>query len=131
MRWLEVLYRRGLIEKCGRGTQEIVDICLKAGLPEPRYEKIGGAVGVIFYPATPISLSEIQEELTERQKTMYETITVLGKTTFRDIREKVESQVTDRALRYDLNLLKKLGLIETTGPGRGAVWMVRDKKVDE
>ena len=46
----EVFYRRGLVERWGRGTQKIVELCLRAGHPEPEFLEVAGAVGVRFLP---------------------------------------------------------------------------------
>jgi ATP-dependent DNA helicase RecG len=40
----EVFYRRGLVERWGRGTQKIVELCLRAGHPEPEFLEVAGAV---------------------------------------------------------------------------------------
>lgn len=48
----DVFFRRGLIEQWGRGTQKIVELCKRAGHPEPEFEEIAGSVVVTFRPAT-------------------------------------------------------------------------------
>ena len=44
----EVFFRRGLIERWGRGTQVIVEECERAGCSEPSYRVSGGCFVVIF-----------------------------------------------------------------------------------
>ncbi|WP_233547786.1 ATP-binding protein [Parabacteroides sp. AF17-28] len=34
----DVFYKAGFIESWGRGTQRIIDTCIKEGLPAPVYE---------------------------------------------------------------------------------------------
>ena len=46
----EVFYRRGLIEQWGRGTNRIVALCAKAGLPKPVFGQQAGSVFVRFRP---------------------------------------------------------------------------------
>lgn len=46
----EVFYRRGLIEQWGRGTNKIVALCTKAGLPKPVFGQQAGSVFVRFRP---------------------------------------------------------------------------------
>ena len=46
----DVFYRRGLIEQWGRGTQKIVELCVKAGHPEPEFGQQAGSVFVRFRP---------------------------------------------------------------------------------
>ena len=45
----DVFYRRGLIEQWGRGTQKIVELCVRAGHPEPEFGEQAGSVFVRFW----------------------------------------------------------------------------------
>ena len=45
-----VFYIRGLIEKWGRGTQKIIELCTQLGHPEPEFMEQGGAFAVRFLP---------------------------------------------------------------------------------
>jgi predicted HTH transcriptional regulator len=50
----DVFFRRGLIERWGRGTQVIVEECERAGCTEPSYRVSGGCFVVTFpLRATP------------------------------------------------------------------------------
>ena len=42
----QVFYLRGMIERWGRGTQKIVELCVKAGHPEPEFGEQAGSVWV-------------------------------------------------------------------------------------
>ena len=44
----DVFHRAGLIEKWGRGTNRVAEMCRAAGIPSPTYEEIGGAALVTF-----------------------------------------------------------------------------------
>jgi ATP-dependent DNA helicase RecG len=44
----DVFHRAGLIEKWGRGTNRVSEMCRAAGIPSPKYEEIGGSVVVTF-----------------------------------------------------------------------------------
>ena len=44
----EVFNRAGLIEKWGRGTNRVIDMCRKAGVAEPMFEEVTGAAVVTF-----------------------------------------------------------------------------------
>jgi len=44
----DVFHRAGLIEKWGRGTNRVAEMCRAAGIPSPKYEEIGGSVVVTF-----------------------------------------------------------------------------------
>lgn len=44
----EVFYRTGLIEKWGRGTNRVAEMCTAAGIAPPEFEEITGAAVVTF-----------------------------------------------------------------------------------
>lgn len=44
----DVFHRTGLIEKWGRGTNRVVDMCRDAGIAQPKFEEITGAAVVTF-----------------------------------------------------------------------------------
>ncbi len=50
----DVFFRRGLIERWGRGTQVIVEECQRAGCSEPSYRVSGGCF-VVTFPLRPES----------------------------------------------------------------------------
>ncbi len=59
----DVFFRRGLIERWGRGTQVIVEECQRAGCPEPNYSLKGGCFVVTFpVGAEPESRPESEPE---------------------------------------------------------------------
>lgn len=53
----DVFFRRGLIERWGRGTQVIVEECERAGCTEPGYRVSGGCF-VVTFPLKPESRPE-------------------------------------------------------------------------
>ncbi|MBH0176401.1 MAG: transcriptional regulator [Nitrospira sp.] len=44
----DIFHRTGLIEKWGRGTDRVVDMCREGGIPAPIFEEITGAAVVTF-----------------------------------------------------------------------------------
>jgi ATP-dependent DNA helicase RecG len=64
----EVFYRRGLVERWGRGTQRLVELCVRAGHPEPEFLEQGGAVCVRFLPSAYIAPHRVAHDLTPRQR---------------------------------------------------------------
>jgi ATP-dependent DNA helicase RecG len=44
----EIFYRTGLIEKWGRGTNRVAEMCTAAGIAPPEFEEITGAAVVTF-----------------------------------------------------------------------------------
>lgn len=44
----DAFYRAGLIERWGRGTNRVIEMCLKAGIRPPTFRQIGDAAVVAF-----------------------------------------------------------------------------------
>lgn len=118
----EVLYRRGLVERWGRGTQKIVQLCVEAGHPEPEFVEEGGAVGVRFLPSGYVAPLRISHDLTERQREILQAVAEEGSLPLREIRARLTDTIADRTLQDDLAHLRNLGLIESIGRGRGAFY---------
>lgn len=120
----EVFYRRGLVERWGRGTQKIVELCLRAGHPEPEFLEVAGAVGVRFLPCGYVAPHRVGHDLTDRQRRILQALAGGGTRAFANIRAQVDPALAERTLRDDLLHLKRLGLISSQGHGRGATWFL-------
>lgn len=121
----EVFYRRGLIERWGRGTQKIVELCLAAGQPEPEFEEQVGCVVVRFRPSCYVPPLRVSHDLSERQR---EILNILGdrkKWKVQDILSKLAAPPAMRTLQDDLSLLRQFGLVESSGRGPGARWSLK------
>lgn len=120
----ETFYRRGLVERWGRGTQKIIELCVRAGQPEPEFLEQGGAVGVRFLPSGYVPPLRVGHRLTDRQREILRLLADTRTLAFREIRSHWEAPPPDRTLREDLLHLKRLGLLTSVGHGRGAVWLL-------
>lgn len=128
----DVLYRRGLVERWGRGTQKIIELCLEAGHPRPEFIEQAGAVGVRFIPSGYVPPLRIAYDLTDRQREILDIISSTDEIPFRRIRDRLSESPADRTIRDDLAFLKGAGLIGSRGFGRGAVWyLVRNEAGNE
>jgi ATP-dependent DNA helicase RecG len=121
----EVFYRRGLIERWGRGTQKIVELCRAAGQPEPEFEERAGEVVVRFLPSAYSPPHRVGHDLTDRQRRILHTLHDGRRRPLRVIKEAVAGNVPASTLRDDLILLRSLGLVESTGRGVGATWRLK------
>ena len=121
----EVFFRRGLVERWGRGTQKIIELCMLAGHPAPQFLEQAGAVGVRFLPSGYIAPLRVAHNLTNRQRLVLQVLSASARVTFGEIKKQVNPAIADRTLRDDLFHLKRLHLIESTGRGRGAVWILQ------
>ncbi|MBI4454932.1 MAG: putative DNA binding domain-containing protein [Acidobacteria bacterium] len=120
----EVFYRRGLVERWGRGTQKIVELCVKAGHPEPEYVEQSESFGVRFLPSGYIAPHRIAHDLTPRQREILQILAGQESAPLRRIMEKLSSPPAAATVRDDLYHLKRLKLVDSKGHGRGAVWFL-------
>lgn len=116
-----VFYRRGFIEQWGRGTQKIIELCLKAGLPEPEFFEQAGSVVVKFLLSEHVAPAKISYELSSRQRQILDLL-VAKDSSFIEIKMNIKDPPADRTLRDDLQNLKRLGLISSKGRGRNSLW---------
>jgi ATP-dependent DNA helicase RecG len=118
-----VFFRRGVIEAWGRGTIKMAELAQQAGLPMPEIEDAGGGVTVRFRPSRYVPPRRVGRDVTERQQTILALLDEAGEgLALREIRGRMEMQVTERQVREDLATLRTLGLAVPEGHGRGARW---------
>ncbi len=120
-----VFYRRGLVEQWGRGTQKIVELCVRAGHPEPEFFEQAGSVVVRFLPRGYVAPHRVSHDLTERQREILQVLAVAGAISLSGLRVQLVSPPSDRTLQLDLAHLRRLGLVESGGRGRGAWYRLR------
>ena len=122
-----MFYLRGMIERWGRGTQKIVELCVKAGHPEPEFGEQAGSVWVRFLPSGYIAPHRVAHDLTNRQREVLQIIAHHGPIPLRRIMERMTQPPASATVRDDLYHLKRLELVDTKGHGRGSVWFLRNK----
>lgn len=120
----DVLFRRGIIETWGRGTLKMAELAERAGLPRPEIETIPGAVVVRFRPSRYLPPQKVGHDLTARQRMV---LSLLAEESMRlsAIYSRMSDGVSLRNLRVDLDLLRKLGLVDSRGHGQGARWHLK------
>jgi ATP-dependent DNA helicase RecG len=121
----EVFFRRGLIERWGRGTQKIVELCVAAGQPEPEFEEQAGCVVVRFQPSSYVPPLRVSHDLSERQRAILRILGDRKKWKVQDILAKLEDPPAKRTLQDDLSLMRQFGLLESSGRGQGARWWLK------
>ena len=119
-----VFYRRGIIERWGRGTIRIAELAEKAGLPKPEIEDIGGCVTVRFTPGRYVPPRTVERSVSDRQRVILSLLNdAPDGLALREIVRLLGSDDSDlRRVRRDLGQLRTLGLAVTNGHGRGARW---------
>lgn len=126
----DVLFRRGLVERWGRGTQRIVELCVQAGHPEPEFVETNGAVGVRFLPSGYVAPLRVSHNLTERQREILHLLANLGDLPLRQIKRSLSKSPSDRTIQNDLAQLRHLDLVKSIGRGRGAKYVLSRGKND-
>ena len=119
-----VFYRRGLIEQWGRGTEKIVELCTRAGHPEPEFGEQAGSVWVRFLAGDRVAPGAAGHEPRDRQREVLDILAGAPRMALREIRLRMARPPADRTLREDLLRLKRRGLVGTEGRGRGAHWFL-------
>ncbi|MBI3183152.1 MAG: putative DNA binding domain-containing protein [Myxococcales bacterium] len=114
----DVFYRRGYIEKWGRGTQKILDLCRRAGLRDPEFVERTGEVGVRFWPAAPVTTKIVEEELSPRQREIISVLASRGEVGIEDIRRGITAPPTARMVQRLLAGLVEAGRVVRIGKGR-------------
>lgn len=116
-------YRRGIIEEWGRGTINMADLVVSAGLPRPDIEQRNDCVTVRFRRPATASLQQAADGLTDQQN---EILTLLHHSAralaLREIRSLLSPETNERQLRANLAALKAKGRVNLIGRGRGARW---------
>lgn len=137
----DAFYRRGLIERWGRGTLRMAELTTEAGLPIPEIEDAGGCVRVRFrHELTPVRIAGVGEtkvggsatvsverrhshDLDSRQIAVLEVLDRAdAPLPLREILARLMPPVEKRRVGKDLAVLKSRGLADSSGHGRGARW---------
>ncbi len=119
-----VFYRRGIIESWGRGTIRMAELAEAAGMPHPEIEDIGGGVSVRFRPSVRVETTDRVGNLSARQVRVLKFVAdAAGGASVRRIAAELGVAESPWVVREDLAALKKLGLVRSTGWGRGARWV--------
>jgi len=112
----EVFYRRGIIERWGRGTLKMVEETIAAGLPKPEIRDAGGCVTVIFRQTQAHVLSDRQRLILGILRQQEQSIP------FREIRSRLPASMSERQAKRTLIQLKNRGLATVSGRGVSARW---------
>ena len=124
------LFRRGVIESWGRGTLKMVELMQHAGLPRPEIEDAGGCVTVRLRPGRYVPPQRVAHDLSERQRRVLALLEANpAGVALREVRSGLGDDVPEWEVKEDLALLKRLGLVDTKGHGRGAYWFLLNQGV--
>lgn len=122
-----MFYKAGFVESWGKGTNNVVDDCLKLDLPEPEYRYSFGAVQVSLYKTTQETTQETTQKTT--QKTTKEKIFELLKQNPKMTRAELKTVLGkgDATIKEHLANLKKEGRLTRIGSTKSGYWKVIDE----
>ena len=126
-----VFYLCGMIEKWGRGTQEMIELSKQSGNPIPQFEEVTNSVLVTIPLKESIRSNQITPTssitLTERQKLILD-ILKNGPLNRKMIKAKMKNNPDDRAIQRDLTTLKEAGLVVQEGGSKNIIWTLYHTK---
>ena len=123
----DVFYRRGLIERWGRGTNKILAEAKKAGCPEPEFEEIAGAFVVRFKPAAGAEKEVPSPDMGVRAERVLAILRGSGPLRVPDILRELGEPITLRALQTELKHLREARLIVAIGRGQATTYRSEGK----
>lgn len=121
----QVLYRRGIIEAWGRGTIKMAELTEQAGLVSPEFECSGGEVVVRFRPTRYVPPTRVGHDLGPLQRELLEVLARTGPASLKQVMGNLLSDTPERTVQDNLQMLRRLGLVDAAGKGRGARWMLK------
>ena len=96
---------------------------LAAGLPAPEIEDVGGCVTVRLRPSRYEPPQRVAHDLSASQRAVLAALEgAPDGLALREVRALLGVVVPEWSVKDDLGLLKRLGLVESRGRGRGAFW---------
>ena len=120
-----ILYYRKIIESWGRGIDMIVTECTDLGHPEPSFRQNSAGVTVTLpskQTLGPTQENDRPQTLSSRQQEIITLVKDQGQTTLSYLMAHLKAPPSERTLQTELSGLKKMGLVESTGFGRGSKW---------
>ncbi|HEX6037417.1 MAG TPA: ATP-binding protein [Longimicrobium sp.] len=117
-----VFFRRGLIERWGRGTIKIGEATERAGLISPEFHERGGEVVVRFFPGAYVPPTRVSHELTELQRELLALLADLGPSPSVSLLSSLSEPISYPTLMRNLGQLVSYGLVERTGSARNTAW---------
>ena len=80
---------------------------------------------VRFYPTSYIPPSRVSRDLSRLQQELLSVLAQAGPSSLSQIRQRLREETPERTVQDNLAWLRHLELIDSTGRGRGARWMLK------
>jgi ATP-dependent DNA helicase RecG len=121
----QTFYRRGIIEAWGRGTIKMAELTEQAGLAPPEFECSTGEVLVRFWPTRYVPPTRVGHDLSPLQRELLEVLATSGPASLKQIRSSMPTASPERTVQDNLQLLRRLSLVDVTGQRRTARWRLK------
>ncbi len=118
----EPLFWAHYVETLGTGTLDMIDLCQKAGLPEPTFEQRGGTFAIIIWRDWLTDSLIESLTLNDRQQKGLQKLKVAKQITSAEYQELTGT--SRQTATRDLYDLVKKKVIVSRGRGRGAHYIV-------
>jgi ATP-dependent DNA helicase RecG len=113
-----VLYIREFMERIGRGTQKIVEVCKKHGLPTPNWKDDSSGVTLTLYGKK----KGVRSQFNNRQEALLENLSSGDLIRPGEYRKRFAADVSERQARRDLTELENVGILEKVGAGAASTY---------
>ena len=120
----EAFHRAGLIEKWGRGTNRVIAMCKKHGMPPPTFEERQGFL-IVTFQAKVVAVTSAEPEQPDDRETSEKILAILAvnpETTIAELASK--TGITTRSVERNLQALLARGRLKRIGPDKGGHWEV-------
>jgi predicted HTH transcriptional regulator len=97
----------------------------QAGLLPPEFECSSGEVTVCFRPTRSVPPIHVGHDLSPLQRELLEVLSETGPASLKELRDHLSADFPERTVQDNLQLLRRLDLVNATGWGRGARWALK------
>lgn len=103
----------------------MVELTEQAGLIPPEFDSANGEVIVRFRPTRYIPPSRISHDLSSLQRELLQVLAQASSLSLKQIIDRLTSKQPERTVQDNLQMLRRLGLVDIKGKGRGAHWTLK------
>jgi ATP-dependent DNA helicase RecG len=118
-------FRRGIVEIWGRGTLKMMELTKAAGLPAPEFEATRHHVTVRFGAGQYVAPTRVGHDLTDLQRSILTALAQLGPASLSQLQRSLGQETAERTLQNNLQMLRRLGLVDLAGKRRASRWALR------
>jgi len=119
---IDIFYKSNMIEKWGRGTQNMVEYCLAENVPEPEYFQQADSMVVRFWFAEEKDTAPVALHLTVAQRKIMDYVKANGK--INNSQTQQLNEISEDSANRALKKLVEMGLLIKQGSARATVYLL-------